>query len=189
MDLVFGKCAQTGLLGFLIGGGFPLWQHLADRARAMGAPPGRSPPAAAAAAAAVPPPGRSPPPAAAAAAASVPPPALAPPLLREALHEGLRTSRILVAATAASGTASFLQHGRYSERLFRLRGDPLSTFGGVFAAVFFFTDNNNPPAAAAGPKAPVPMQSLVVAGGPAHRLGSAFIIACIAGAVSGAMGR
>jgi hypothetical protein len=171
MDLVLGKCAQTGLLGFLIGGGFPLWQHLADRARAMGAPAGRSPPPAAAA------------------AAAAPPPALAPPLLREALHEGLRTSRILVAATAASGTASFLQHGRYSERLFRLRGDPLSTFGGVFAAVFFFTDGNNPPAAAAGPKAPLPMQSLVVAGGPAHRLGSAFIIACIAGAVSGAMGR
>ncbi len=182
MDLVFGKCAQTGLLAFLIGAGFPVWQHAGDRARALGL------------------------------AKTAPQHTGLPPLrsvLSEAVVEGLRTSRVLVAATAASGTASFLQHGRYSERLFRLRGDPLSTFSGVLAAVYFWLPSEGvgggggagpklsppPPSpfpplkGAGGHPAALPAAAAGAGGTPMQRFGTAFLIACISGAVSGAMGR
>ena len=113
MDLIEGKCAQTSVLGFLIGGGFSLWHALDARWRA--APLSSS----AAAAAGV-------------AAAARPPLA---ELLREAAAEGGRTCKILVAATAAGGAAGLLQHGRYSDRLFRVQGEPATAFCAAFAAV------------------------------------------------------
>jgi hypothetical protein len=136
------------VLGFVIGGGFSLWHALDARWRA--APP--------------------PPPSAATAAAAPPPPPLPPlplsALLREAAAEGGRTCKILVAATAAGGAAGLLLHGRYSDRLFRVQGEPATAFCAAFAAV---------------------LASHSGGAGALQRAGGALVVASAAGLVAGLM--
>lgn len=156
MDLVYGKCVQTGALGFVIGGGFHLWQNLDALIRGQKFVSSADLPFESKALAA-----------SASQQLAAQPVVTGRMVLREALGEGLRTSKILAAATAAGGTASFIQHGRYSERMFRLRGDPLSTASAVFAAVMFYLPSQQPRL---------------------QRVGSSLIIACVCGVMSGSMG-
>jgi len=131
LDLIEGKCAQTSVLGFVIGGGFSLWHSLDARWRA--APP---------------------------------PPLPLAALLREAAAEGGRTCKILVAATAAGGAAGLLLHGRYSDRLFRVQGEPATAFCAAFAAV---------------------LASHSGGAGALQRAGGALVVASAAGLVAGLM--
>jgi len=140
MDLIEGKCAQTSVLGFVIGGGFSLWHALDLRWRPLAAAAGD-------------------------AAAAAPPRPPMRELLLEAAAEGGRTCKILVAATAAGGAAGLLQHGRYSDRLFRMQGEPATAFCAAFAAVAAHNGG----------------------AGALQRVGGALVVACAAGVAAGLM--
>ena len=94
----------------------------------------------------------------------------------EAVAEGGRTCRILVAATAAAGSAGLLLHGRYSDRLFRLQGEPAVTFCATFAAVAAHGSGGG---VIGGVPAPPPAAL--------QRVGGAFLVASACALASGMM--
>jgi hypothetical protein len=124
MELIYGKCVSTAVLGFIVAGGLHFWS----------------------------------------AKASLPFSTLA----KESIVEGARTSKLLVVATAAAGCTSLLQYGRYSPRLFELRGEPITAGVTVFSAVISWTQNG-------------------ASSGLVHRGGGAFIAGCSAAFLSNLM--
>ena len=124
MELVYGKCASTAVLGFIVAGGLHFWS----------------------------------------AKSSLPLSTLA----KETVMEGARTSKLLVVATAAAGCTSLLQYGRYSPRLFELRGEPITAGVTVFSAVLSWNQSG-------------------ASSGILHRGGGALIAGCAAAFVSNLM--
>ena len=127
MDLIYGKCVQTAVLGFVVAGGLHAWSTRIS---------------------------------------TLPWHVIA----KESILEGARTSKLLVIATAAAGSASLLQYGRYSPRLFELRGEPLTAGASAFAAVLSWN--------------PIPQNGNH---GILHRGGTALIAGTIAAVVSNLM--
>lgn len=125
MEAVYGKVVHTMLSGFLVGGGLSAFRAVDAAVRLV--PPTLPADAAPAVGGAAP----------RAGAAPAPPSSARPPgwwraAAVEAAKEGGRTSAIVGAGTFAFCVVSLAQHGRYSEKLFTLRGDGPAVAAGVF---------------------------------------------------------
>lgn len=210
MDLIYGKCVQTGILGFVIGSGFHLWQHIDNRI--FGGPLTNVPPtslptstvtAPSMSTAETPPTNqksitlthRN-----SGTMSSIPHTTISSSsspsvdrlswrhILRESCNEGIRTSKILVAATGAAGIVSFLQHGRYSDKLYRLQGDVLSTAAGVGMGVYMFigptTATVTNVVGSTSTILPASSLSTMLFN---QRTGISFLAACFAGYISGSL--
>lgn len=166
MDLVSGKTALMGGIGFLLGGGFSLWRS-ADvllRTGALpadvdellrvrkgtgatvtavasgGAPEGPLPPALEAVAAAPP----ATPRAVILGAHRATLPSMLAAALRMAAVDGLRAGKMAGAGALVAGSLGLARHGRYSDKLYALRRDPVAAGGGAAAAVAMFADDAAP---------------------------------------------
>ena len=136
MEFVLGKTVQVSLIGFALAAGFSSFKAVDDYVR-TGALPSRDGGAGVAVATTL----HAPP-------TDVNAPVVRPPLralltatARLSLEEGLRTMKVVAAATAAAGLVGALRFSPHDERMFALQRDPLSFGAGAGAAAFAFLDD------------------------------------------------
>jgi hypothetical protein len=139
MEFVYAKCVQTGLMGFLVGGGFSLFQGV-DNYRKIGKLPDKSRSNLESASTMqsnlsgqmrektsnmssnrVPSPWRI--------------------IFNSAFYDGLHTAKVVTAGMIVATHLAFIRHGRYSEQLVNVQKDSLATGSGVAAAIFVFYDH------------------------------------------------
>ncbi len=120
MEAVYGKVVHTMISGFLVGGGLSAFRAVDAAVRPPLVPP-TLPAGGGARAGAAP-----------VAPSSARPPGWWRAAAVEAAKEGCRTSAIVGAGTFAFCVVSLAEHGRFSEKLFTLRGDGPAVAAGVF---------------------------------------------------------
>lgn len=128
MDLISGKTAMMGGMGFLLGSGFSLFQSCDDwvrsRRRRTVAGNGGTTTALSDGVGSL----------------SVRPIPAATPAVRLALSEGWRAAKLSGSAALVIGIIGVARHGRYSDKLYALRRDPIASGGGAAAAVAVLAD-------------------------------------------------